>query len=259
MHRSLQALAVVAGVAAATHAAAGITLYEGENFHGRAFTATNQVRSLDPTGFNDRAASVIVDRGRWEVCEHANFAGRCLLLRRGNYYTLRDIGMENRISSVRPVGRKSAAYDAPPPPPQPVYEWRQRPGERLYEVPVESVRAVVGPPEQRCWVEREYVSQPNVPGAIVGGIIGGVLGHQIGSGHGQDVATAIGAVGGAAIGANVRGGGYTRDVQRCASAPPGPPQYWDVSYNFRGQWHTVQMSAPPGPTIWVNGRGEPRG
>src|SRR5207244_1954967 len=82
-------------------------------------------------------------------------------------------------------------------------------------VPVASVRAVVGPPEQRCWVEREQVQSgggPNVPGAIVGGVIGGILGHQIGSGRGNDAATAGGAVAGAAIGANVnRGGGEVFD------------------------------------------------
>ena len=89
-------------------------------------------------------------------------------------------------------------------------------------MPVASVRAVVGPPEQRCWVERQQVTEersdaPNVPGAIAGAVIGGVLGHQIGGGRGKDVATVGGAAAGAVIGANVgRGGTYVRtdDVQR---------------------------------------------
>ena len=265
MRRMLKMLLAVAGLAIAGQAAAQITLYEGEGFRGRAMTATRDVWNLDSTGFNDRVSSIIVNRGRWEVCEHARFEGRCVVLRPGNYASLRDMGLQNQISSVRPAGRGGpAVYDAPPPPaPAPVYQWRQRPGERLHEVPVESVHAVVGPPEQRCWVERQQVpsgGQPNVPGAVVGGLIGGILGHQIGSGRGNTAATIAGAVGGAAIGANVPGGpAYGRDVQRCASAPPGPPDYWDVTYNFRGTWHHVQMSAPPGPTIWVNDRGEPRG
>jgi hypothetical protein len=33
---------------------------------------------------------------------------------------------------------------------------------------------------------------------------------------------------------------------------------WDVTYNFRGQEHRMQVTAPPGPTITVNERGEPR-
>ena len=94
-------------------------------------------------------------------------------------------------------------------------------------------------------------------------MIGGILGHQIGGGRGRDVATAGGAVAGAAIGANAgRGGGqvYAQDVQRCATVQgQGRPEYWDVTYNFRGLEHRVQMSAPPGRTITVNGNGEPRG
>jgi uncharacterized protein YcfJ len=127
------------------------------------------------------------------------------------------------------------------------------------------VRAVVGPPEQRCWVERQQVERPdvNVPGAIAGAVIGGILGHQIGAGSGRDVATGLGVVGGAALGANVGRGGsqvYTQDVHRCGSVPGSSrPAYWDVTYAFRGAFHRVQMSAPPGPTIWVNAAGEPRG
>lgn len=37
-------------------------------------------------------------------------------------------------------------------------------------------------------------------GALLGAVIGGVIGHQFGGGSGQDVATAAGAVGGAAAG-----------------------------------------------------------
>ena len=140
----------------------------------------------------------------------------------------------------------------------------RRPQEAIFQVPVLTVHAVMGPPEQRCWVERQQVvqprpDQPNVNGAIVGALIGGVLGHEIG-GHGA--ATVGGAVVGGAIGANAGGGGaevYNRDVRRCENvATSGPPAYWDVSYNFRGLEHRVQLSAPPGPTIAVNGRGEPR-
>ena len=151
----------------------------------------------------------------------------------------------------------------------PGYEYQQRPDERLYEVPVSSVRAVVGAPEQRCWVERQQVVEDrsdaaNVPAAIAGAVIGGVLGHQIGSGRGRDVATAGGAVAGAAIGANVgRGGGtqvYSQDVQRCAAVQTHTrPEYWEVTYHFRGVLHHMQTSTPPARSIMVNVNGEPRG
>ena len=259
-------LLAIAAFALAGQAAAQITFYEGEGFRGRTFSTDKAVWNFERFGFNDRASSVIVDGGRWEACEDARFQGRCVVLRPGSYDSLRAMGMNNRISSVRPVGR-DVGYEAPPPQAAPVYEYRRRPGERLFEVPVESVRAVVGPPEQRCWVERQQVvaERPdvNVPGAIAGAVIGGILGHQIGAGSGRDVATGLGVVGGAAIGANVGRGGpqvVTQDVHRCASAPGSTrPAYWDVTYAFRGVFHRVQMSAPPGPTIWVNGAGDPRG
>jgi uncharacterized protein YcfJ len=126
------------------------------------------------------------------------------------------------------------------------------------------VHAVVGPPQQRCWVERQDVpsSGANVPGAVIGGVIGGILGHQVGGGHGRDLATVGGAVAGAAIGGNVnRGpdGVVSQDVQRCDYVPSNAaPDYWDVTYVFRGVEHHVQMSAPPGPSITVSEDGEPR-
>jgi len=149
----------------------------------------------------------------------------------------------------------------------PTAYYRRRENEPLYEAPVISVRAVVGPPQQRCWVERQVVDTGspgiNVPGAVVGGVVGGILGHQIGSGRGRDLATGIGAVGGAVVGANVgrdaAGTVYTQDVQRCATVSTAAPvDYWDVTYNFRGYEHHVQTTSPPGRTILVNGQGEPR-
>jgi uncharacterized protein YcfJ len=169
-----------------------------------------------------------------------------------------------------------SSRDYPPMSQPPVYQppyagqterdYRRRENETLYEVPVSSVRAVMGPSSgQRCWIEREQVSEArpraNIGGAIAGGVIGGILGHQIGGGSGRDIATVGGAVAGAAVGSNVGRNNTapaTRDVQRCTSAYDGPAEYWDVSYNFRGVQHHVQMTSPPGRTILVNGNGEPR-
>jgi uncharacterized protein YcfJ len=272
MRSGTRAVVAAAMMLIATAATAQITLYASENFRGPTFTANGPVTNLDGTGFNDRASSAVVERGRWEVCENAAFTGRCSVLGPGNYPSLGAMGMNNVVSSIRPLHEAAYAPDVRPPlpPPPPVAaEYQRRPGEHLFEVPVASVRAVVGPPEQRCWVERQQVvqqapSQPNVPGAIIGGIIGGVLGHQVGSGRGNDVATGVGAVAGAAVGANVgRGPGgattYTQDVQRCAAVPGSArPEYWDVTYHFNGIEHHVQMTTAPGPTLWVNINGEPR-
>jgi uncharacterized protein YcfJ len=173
------------------------------------------------------------------------------------------MGMNNRISSLRKVQGGSKHAYAPAPVVSAPYPYYPHYGERLYPANVVAVRAVMGPPEQRCWVEQQQVAQtnsPNIPGAIIGGVLGGVLGHQIGNGRGNDVATAVGAVGGAAIGANVNRGSQntTQNVQRCASAPSATPAYWDVTYVFRGVQHRAQLNFAPGATINVNGAGEPR-
>lgn len=255
-------------VAAAAPSTAQIIFYENENFTGRSFPTNQEVGNFDRSGFNDRASSVVVLGERWEVCEHAGFNGRCTVLRPGRYPSLVAMGINDRISSVRMVIPNARIDDARyAPAPLAVYDNRRRDSERIYEATVISVRAIVGPPEQRCWMERDQVSQPpganlNVPGALVGAVIGGVLGHQVGGGRGKDLATIGGAVAGGAVGANVGRGDpapQTRDVQRCENVPSqAKPDHWDVIYTFRGQEHRIQMTRPPGPTIMVNEAGEPR-
>ncbi len=271
MNTLLRNTLMVAGLAIATQAVAQITFYEREGFAGRSFTTEKKIGNFDRYGFNDRASSVEVLRGRWEVCEDARFHGQCIVLRPGRYPSLAAMGLNNRVSSVRTISR-NARIDDRRYAPEPVASnnnYRRRDNERLYEANVTSVRAVVGPPEKRCWMEREQVpverrSSSNVPGAVVGAVIGGILGHQVGGGTGKDLATAGGAVAGAVVGANVGrdNGGQemrTQDVQRCSTTPSqARPEFWDVTYNFRGQEHRVQMTAPPGPTVTVNDHGEPR-
>jgi uncharacterized protein YcfJ len=266
----LKTALTLAALALGTHAAAQVTFYEHDGFTGRTFTTQRAVESFERSGFNDRASSVVVLGTPWEVCEDANFGGRCTVLRAGQYPSLSSMGLNDRVSSVRAVSNNARIDDDRyAPPAQPAYDNRRRRNERLYEANVTSVRAVVGTPEQRCWIEQEPVARAprgnaNVPGALIGAVIGGVLGHQVGGGSGRDVATAGGAVVGAVVGANVGRGGdrgepQTQDVQRCASEPGGArPGYYDVTYDFRGQQHRMQMTTAPGPTVTVNRRGEPR-
>jgi uncharacterized protein YcfJ len=269
MNTLITSALTVALAALATPALAQITFYEREGFEGRSFTTQEQIGNLQRYGFNDRASSIIVERERWEVCDEVRFGGRCAVLRQGRYPSLAAMGLNDRVSSVREL-RSDARVDPSRYAPEPVAtdDYRRRRNERLFEVPVTSVRAVVGPPEQRCWIEHEQVSQDRgnsgVPGAIVGAVIGGILGHQVGGGTGRSVATAGGAVAGAAVGANVgRGRGEsqttTNEVRHCENVPSqARPEFWDVTYTFRGQEHRVQMTSPPGATVTVNGRGEPR-
>ena len=101
----------------------------------------------------------------------------------------------------------------------------------------------------------------NTAGGIIGGVLGGILGHQVGGGTGKTAATIGGAVGGAALGANVdriRDRDTGQDVRRCENVANATPQYWDVTYSFRGLEHRVQMATQPAATITVNGNGDPR-
>ncbi|MEI6026113.1 MAG: beta/gamma crystallin-related protein [Betaproteobacteria bacterium] len=270
MHALSQSSVALAGLALAACACAQITFYEDDGFQGRSFNTSRAVTDFQRFGFNDRASSVIVGSDRWEVCQDAEFKGRCVVLRQGQYPSLSAMGLNDRVSSARTVSRDARIDDERyAPPPVVDRDYRRRKNERLFEAPVTAVRAVVGTPEQRCWVEREQVQQDRsdarVPSAILGAVIGGILGHQIGGGSGRDVATAGGAVAGAAVGANIardRNGQQiiSRNVQRCSSVPSqAHPDYWDVTYTFRGIEHSVQMTAPPGPTVTVNRQGEPRG
>jgi uncharacterized protein YcfJ len=264
LSRTALALAVAAFSA---HASAQIVFYEHDNFGGRSFTTQRQVDNFERFGFNDRASSVEVMRDRWEVCDDAAFNGHCVVLRQGRYPSLQAMGLNDRVSSVRIISTSSRVDDqryAPPP----VADYGRRHNEQLYEANVTSVQAVLGTPDQRCWVEREQVPQDrheaNVPAAIVGGVIGGILGHQVGGGTGRTVATVGGVAVGAALGSNIGRDSsgrqtVTQDVRRCESTPNAArPDYWDVGYTFRGQDHRVQMTSPPGPTVTVNRAGEPR-
>src|SRR5689334_19306450 len=103
MHAKLKCAFAAAALALATQAMAQITLYEGDHFDGRSITIDRPVRDLGRAGFNDRASSLVIEHGRWEVCEHNRFEGRCIVLRRGSYDNLRSMGMNNQISSVRPA------------------------------------------------------------------------------------------------------------------------------------------------------------
>lgn len=247
-------------------AMAQITLYQGEGWRGRAVSISSTASDLRQAGFNDRASSVVVERGRWEVCEDAGFRGECRILKRGSYDSLAGMGLNNSISSVRQVrGNRRFDNEAPAPMPQANYQYRQRPNERLYQARVTSVRAVVGPPEERCWVERQQVqaqdNRPSTGGMLAGAILGGVLGHQVGGGSGRDIATVGGALAGGAIGANAGRGGtntYGQDVRRCENVASTTPQYWDVTYEYRGVQHRTQLASAPGDYIPVNRNGEPR-
>jgi uncharacterized protein YcfJ len=274
MKKTFKALMGIGTLVFGVHAVAQITLHENEGFHGRTFSLQKRTANLQRSGFNDRASSAIVVGQRWEACQDAQFRGRCVVLRPGQYPSLAAMGLDDRISSVRPLSRNERVADsAYAPLPIVAQDFRRAGNERLYSAEVTSARAVMGTPAQRCWMEREQVAQQpqqqgnmNVPGAAIGAIIGGILGHQVGGGTGKQIATVGGAVGGAALGAQygrndqqLQVAPITQDVRHCdGNAAQATPSYWDVTYRYEGTEHRVQLANQPGRTISVNRRGEPR-
>jgi hypothetical protein len=78
-----------------------VLMFAGPRFEGPQVELSQDVRSLNDVGFNDRATSMIIREGRWEFCEHADFRGECIVLGPGRYEFLER--MNNRISSMRRV------------------------------------------------------------------------------------------------------------------------------------------------------------
>lgn len=94
--------ALLAALCFAPWAHAGeLRLYSQPDFYGRPVTVSGNVANLSAFGFNDRASSMIVQSGRWELCEHVDFGGRCELVGPGEYRNLEQFN--NRVSSVREI------------------------------------------------------------------------------------------------------------------------------------------------------------
>lgn len=98
--------ALLCAAAFLTHAAAQageLTLFEDDNFRGRAVTVRETTDDLSRVGFNDKVSSIMVRSGTWDVCTDAGFRGNCKTLTPGEYRSMP--GMNDAISSVREVGR----------------------------------------------------------------------------------------------------------------------------------------------------------
>lgn len=83
---------------------AQIAIYENDNFDGRVYRSDTSVSNLGNTGFNDKASSVIVRNGRWQICSDADFRGTCVTLDAGEYRSLGSMGLNDKVSSVREIG-----------------------------------------------------------------------------------------------------------------------------------------------------------
>jgi hypothetical protein len=81
---------------------AALILFSGKDFRGAATNVFDPILSLHDLDFNDRARSVSVLSGAWELCENVDFTGRCVFLREDSP-DLSYFGLEGIVSSVRPI------------------------------------------------------------------------------------------------------------------------------------------------------------
>ena len=128
MNVTLKALFMAAGLVLAGQAVAQITLYQDDGFQGRGLSSDRPVENFADNGFNDKASSVQIRGGTWQVCTDAYFEGQCVVLRPGNYPSMRSLRLNDQISSVRPLdqyGRRDGRD----------YEERGRHAERAWDRP----------------------------------------------------------------------------------------------------------------------------
>lgn len=99
---------VVQGVAPSDYGQGAIQLFGQPNFAGRDLQLSSDAAELVSQGFNNRASSVVVTTGTWELCSEAEFRGTCRRYAPGRYPEL-GYDMTKEISSARLVRSPSQA------------------------------------------------------------------------------------------------------------------------------------------------------
>lgn len=80
---------------------ADVEMFEHENYQGRRLNGRGDIANLQDHQFNDIISSIIVNRGRWQFCTDAFYAGRCTVYGPGSYP---GVGPDNDLySSFRRV------------------------------------------------------------------------------------------------------------------------------------------------------------
>ncbi len=85
----------------ASAAASSITLFSEHQFNGESVTLRRDVDNFAQyPPWNDRAVSLVVNSGTWEICKHAGYRD-CAIVRGGQVADLGHLGFYRQISSIR--------------------------------------------------------------------------------------------------------------------------------------------------------------
>ncbi|MEO5882227.1 MAG: beta/gamma crystallin-related protein [Caldimonas sp.] len=79
-----------------------IQLFRRPDFAGRSLVLEADAPALARSNFDDRASSIVIERGTWELCSEPGFGGDCRTYAPGRYPDL-GYGMAREISSARLV------------------------------------------------------------------------------------------------------------------------------------------------------------
>lgn len=101
---SVRRMSAVAERLATAPVAEGVVLFEGPSFAGRSLAIEGPTERLDR--FNDRARSMIVYDGQWELCEQDRYRGDCATFGPGRHANLGRFAGE--LSSLRPLEARTS-------------------------------------------------------------------------------------------------------------------------------------------------------
>lgn len=95
--------------AAATSSTPTVIVYDQPNFKGRSLTIAAATPDLAAHNFDNKVASLtIAGDGDWVLCEHKNYAGRCVRVQ-SQADNLNLLQLQGRVSSLYPVPATPAA------------------------------------------------------------------------------------------------------------------------------------------------------
>ena len=92
---------IAACCCASVAGAADLTLYTDGDFQGRPLNVVIDLPQLGSLNFNDRASSVVVEKGAWVLCSGEDFTGNCVTLEPGRYGSLKELGLDKAVTAVR--------------------------------------------------------------------------------------------------------------------------------------------------------------
>lgn len=102
-HSAESRAAAPAAVAPAAPTALTVIVYDQPNFKGQALTIAAATPDLAAHNFDNKVASLtIAGGGDWVLCEHKNYAGRCVRVQ-AQADNLNLLQLSGRVSSLYPV------------------------------------------------------------------------------------------------------------------------------------------------------------